>query len=567
MSDALSTDVLVLGGGAAGASAALKAADRGARVLMVVKGFLGKSGCSIFASHLPYYDESTQEKAADRFRYAVRYYNHYLTDQEHVRRMGVYMRTEFHAELERLGVYWLRREDGAIMPTLGKVPVVVAHKQGASGVVIMEKRRREVLGRGIPVLEESAATSLLVRDGRVVGATVFDYRRGTLRPVLAKSTIIATGHSDYLASRSTGTREQSADGIAMALRAGAEVANLEIQWWHVSDMAYPRTWMRIHLYPNPLLGTSESSRLYNSRGDVFYEQKTHSPGSSAPYTEQVRRLALEVERGDARWDGDYFSGYDHIPPDVIRAYQHQAKVWKKLGLDVGRDRLECGITWHMRQGGINVATETMRTSVPGLYAAGGIAAHYLGGVGPVSYDGKVAGTSAAEEALGAREPDLPDDQAAEEERRVFGFLRTGPEGPLPIQVKMRIRDIMWELGYVKNERKLLAALEGLVRLRREELPRLRLQSVSRTWNTGWLDALDVSAMLDACEATVRSGLLRKESRGPFYREDYPYVDNQHWLAKVILRRNGGGWESRTEPYARPYLEPERAREPFFEADY
>jgi succinate dehydrogenase / fumarate reductase flavoprotein subunit len=567
MSETISTDVLVIGGGAAGANAALKAADRGAEVLMVVKGFLGKSGCSIFASHLPYYDESTPQKAKDRFRYAVRYYNHYLTDQEHVRRMGVYMRTEFHAELERLGVYWLRREDGTLMPSLGLVPMVVAHKQGASGVLIMEKRRREILGRRIPVLEESAATSLLMRDGRVVGATVFDYRHGALRPVLAKSTIIATGHSDYLASRSTGTREQSADGIAMALRAGAEVANLEIQWWHVSDMASPRTWMRIHLYPNPLLGTAESSRLYNSHGEVFYEQKTHSPGSSAPYVEQARRLALEVERGAARWDGGYFSGYDHIPSDVIKTYQHQAKVWKKLGLDVGRDRLECGITWHMRQGGINVATETMRTSLPGLYAAGGIAAHYLGGVGPVSYDGKVAGTAAAEEALGAREPDLPGDQVAAEERRIFGFLRTGSDGPLPIQVKMRIRDVMWELGYVKNERKLLTALESLERLRVEDLPRLRLQSVSRTWNTGWLDALDVSAMLDACEATVRSGLLRKESRGPFYREDFPYVDNEHWLCKVILRRNGQGWDSRTEPYACPYLEPERAREPFFEADY
>jgi succinate dehydrogenase/fumarate reductase flavoprotein subunit len=203
----------------------------------------------------------------------------------------------------------------------------------------MEKRRREVLRHGIPVLEESAATSLLVDDGRVVGATVLDYRRGHVIVVLAGATILATGHSDYLAARATATREQSADGIAMAIRIGAEMANLEMQWWHVSDMAYPRTWMRMHLYPNPLLGTTESSRLYNSEGEVFYEQKTHSPASSAPYVEQARRLAQEVQRGRARWDGGYYSGYDHIPADVIKAYQRQAKVWEKLGLDVGRDRL------------------------------------------------------------------------------------------------------------------------------------------------------------------------------------------------------------------------------------
>ena len=567
MDDPVSTDVLVIGGGAAGAKAALTAHDSGARVTMVVKGFLGKSGCSIFASHLPYYDESTQEKASDRLRYAVRYYNHYLTDQDHVRRMGVYMRTEFHAELERLGVYWLRDEQDRIFATGPRVPTVVVHKQGASGVIIMEKRRREVFARGIPVLEECAATSLLTEGGRVVGATIFDYRRGRTFPVLAKTTILATGHSDYLASRSTATREQSADGVAMALRAGAEVANLEMQWWHVSDMAHPRTWMRVHVYPNPLLGTPESSRLYNGRGDVFYEQKTHSPGSSAPYVEQARRLALEVQKGLARWDGGYFSGYDHIPADVVRTYQHQAKIWKKLGLDVGRDRLECGITWHMRQGGINVDAATMRTSLPGLYLAGGIGCHYLGGVGPVSYDGKVAGIAAAEEALGGARPALPQEPVDAEQRRIAGFLRTHGDGPFPIQVKRRIRDIMWELGYVKNETKLRTALDRLQEIGERDVPRMRVQSASRRWNTGCVDALDVVAMLEACEATVTSARLRTESRGPFYREDYPFVDNERWIAKVVLRRDGGRFASRIEPIPTPYLAPEKLREPFFEADY
>ncbi|MBI2203321.1 MAG: FAD-binding protein [Candidatus Rokubacteria bacterium] len=567
MHDPVSTDVLVIGGGAAGAKAALTAHEAGARVTMVVKGFLGKSGCSIFASHLPYYDESTQEKASDRLRYAVRYYNHYLTDQDHVRRMGVYMRTEFHAELERLGVYWLRDEQDRIFATGPRVPTVVVHKQGASGPIIMEKRRREIFARGIPVLEECAATALLTDGGRVVGATIFDYRHGVTFPVAAKTTILATGHSDYLASRSTATREQSADGVAMALRAGAEAANLEMQWWHVSDMAHPRTWMRIHVYPNPLLGTPESSRLYNTRGDVFYEQKTHSPGSSAPYVEQARRLALEVQKGLARWDGGYFSGYDHIPADVVRTYQHQAKVWQKLGLDVGRDRLECGITWHMRQGGLNVDAATMRASLPGLYLAGGIGCHYLGGVGPVSYDGKVAGTCAADEAHGRPAPALPSEQVEAEDRRIFGFLRHADDGCLPIQLKLGIRDVMWELGYVKNERKLVHALQRLQRLRDEELPRMGLQSTSRTWNSGWLDALDVTAMLDATEATVRSALLRKESRGPFYRDDYPVTDNEHWIARVVLWRNGNGWQSRIDPIPTPHLKPEKAREPFFEADY
>jgi succinate dehydrogenase / fumarate reductase flavoprotein subunit len=567
--ETVETDVVVIGGGAAGANAALKAAAQGARVALVVKGLVGKSGCSIFGSHLPYHDMSSAQRAVDRLTYSVRYYNHYLTDQDYCLRMGAYMREEFFDDLERIGVYWRRDEAGKLLAIASRTPALVAHKQGASGMILMDKRRRQILASDIALYEECAATSLVQDDGRIVGVTVLDYRRGRLFAISAKAVVLATGHSDYLATRSTGTREQSADGIAMALRAGADLANLEIQWWHTSDVLAPKSWMRFHIYPNPLMGTSETARLYNSDGQLFYEQKTHSPGASAPYTEQIRRLALQVAAGKARWDGGYFSGYDHIDAELTRTYQHQAAVWEKLGMDIGRDRIECGITLHMRQGGVCVDTTDFTTSLAGLYAAGGVCCHYLGGIGPVSYDGKIAGITAANEAAGSPRRALPAAAVAAEEQRIYGFLRTAARdaGPRPIQAKGRIRAIMWELGYVKNEVRLQAALDALAQVRAETVPRLTLDSTSRAWNTGWLDAIDVTCMLDACEATLRSALNRKESRGPFYREDYPYVDNENWLCRNIIRRSDGRWWSRTEPIALPHLKPEKTREPFFEADY
>jgi succinate dehydrogenase / fumarate reductase flavoprotein subunit len=565
--EVLRTDVLVIGGGGAGAHTALEATARGARVQMVVKGLLGKSGCSIFAGYFPYPDVTTPEKSHERLVNSVRYYNHYLTDQDYVMRMEAYMRDEFFAELERLGVYWRRRDDGALEVSPNRARVVVAQKQGASGTIIMDKLRRRILSQGIPVREECAATGLLVDDGRVVGATVLDYRHGELFVVLAKATVIATGHSDFLARRATATREQSADGIAMALGAGAELANLEIQWWHVSDMAEPRAWMRLHITPSGLLGTEETSRLYNTNGEMFYEQAVHSPTSTIPYVEQLRRLSLQVEAGAARWDGGYYSGYEHIPPDVIESGQQHAKVWAKLGLELGEDRLEGAISWHMRQGGIDLEPETMRTRVPGLYAAGAIGGHYLGGLAPASYDGRVAGAASAEDAAARPAPAPPEGAIAAEQERVLGFLRTAAEGPRPTELKTRVREIMWELGYVKNEAKLRAALAALETVREEGLPRLRLERAARTWNTDWLDALDLCSMLDACEAAVRSGLVRTESRGPFFRDDYPYVDNANWLRKVLISRADGEWGSRTEPYDLPYVRPEADREPFFEVDY
>ena len=576
MADVIDTDVLVIGGGAGGTSAVLAADDRGAKVTMVVKGLVGKSGCSIFASTIPFGtptqhwlvdDMSAEERDRHRLIFMVRYYNHYLADQAYCKRLEAYLRDEFFGDLERLGAYWRRNEQGKIHPTGSRrTPNVIAHKQGATGPAILDKRRREIFRRGIPVYEECAVTSLLTDGERVVGATVLDYRRGRFFVIAAKSVILATGHSDYLASRSTGTREQSADGVAMALRAGVELANLEIQWWHVSDVGWPKSWMRFHLYPNPLIGTPETSRLYNSEGEMFFEQKTHSPGVSAPYTEQIRRLSREVVAGKARWDGGYWSGYDHIPREITSTGQHQAKVWTKLGLDIGKDRIECGITWHMRQGGINVDTKRMETNLPGLYVAGAIGCHFLGGIGAVSYDGKVSGHAAADDATTRKATRPTEDAVAAEERRVFGFLRAG-DGVRPIEAKRRIRAIMWELGYIKNERKLEAALDALDEVRRDVVPRLALQSTTRNWNTGWMDAIDVSAMLDACEVTVRSGLNRKESRGPFYREDYPYVDNEHWMCRNIISRENGEWRARVEPIPALHLAPDKQREPFFEADY
>ncbi len=567
MTEVIETDVLVIGGGAAGTNAAIKAHDRGARTTLVVKGLLGKSGCSIFAAFTPYFTRTNEELRRNRWRFMIRYYNHYLADQPYCARLEDYMCDEFYPDLERLGVYWRRKDDGALEMIEARTRALVAHKQGATGPIMMDKRRREIFRRGIPVHEECAVTSLLTDDGKVVGATVLDYRRGTYFVIHAGSVIIATGQADYLATRSTGTREQSADGISMALRAGAEVANLEIQWWHVSDVLAPKSWMRYHIYPNPLMGTLETSRLYNGNGDLFYEQKTHSPGAAAPYTEQLRRLATEVKAGRARFDGGYYSGYDHISASITRKFQHQAKIWEKLGLDVGKDRLECGITWHMRHGGINLDAENMRANLPGLYAAGAVGCHYLGGVGPASYDGKVAGENAAEAALSQQRKPLPQPCVAAEEKRIFGFLRSDAAGPRPIEAKLRVRRIMWDLGYFKNEHNMQTALGALQEVRESMVPRLTLQSTSRNWNTGWLDALDTGSMLDACEAMVRSGLNRKESRGPFYREDYPYVDNENWLCRNILKRVDGQWQSRVQPIPTPFLAPEKAREPFFEADY
>ena len=89
------------------------------------------------------------------------------------------------------------------------------------------------------------------------------HAKGELYAVTAKSIILATGHTNWLSKRATGTREMAANGLGMAARAGAEFQNLEIQWFHASDSAYPASWMRLHHFPKmmDLAVTAYSSPL------------------------------------------------------------------------------------------------------------------------------------------------------------------------------------------------------------------------------------------------------------------------------------------------------------------
>ena len=104
------------------------------------------------------------------------------------------------------------------------------------------------------------------------------------------------------------------------------------------------------------------------------------------------------------------------------------------------------------------------------------------------------------------------------------------------------------------------ALDELAALRREMVPRMGLKNTTRRFNYGWVDAIDILNMLDVCKITIHSSLNRKESRGAFYRTDYPVTDNENWLAKNILRKTEGGLEFRIKPYQTTHIKPDFRQE-------
>jgi len=556
----LNTDVAIVGGGAAGCYAALNLHRAGHKAVIVCKGLVGKSGASIFAGNLVLSGRAlgnSEEQARNTAEFLIKYHNQFLIDQRWARRCGQWIENVYYPELEEAGLYLRRDEQGHVVTSPGKIRSVAANVQGNSGVPFMDLRRKQVIKAQIPRLEETAVTALLRKpDGSVGGVFGLDVISGEYVVLLARAVILATGYSDRLHARSTGTREMSGDGIAMAWRVGAAMANLEMQWWHTNDIADPPAWQRMQVYPNPMLGSDKSARMVNSAGEEFFNQQQDDPLAYGPYTVQLKALARQVHAGKARYDGGYFAGFDHCDPREVDAYTTYGKSYRQLGLRFPEELVEAAVTAHYRQGGIDVDPETMRSSVPGLYVAGGLGGHSNGLIGLATYDGKVVADGVAADLARLPPCDLPEAEIERERRRLEELRVSRADGIAPAQVKERVRAMMWEkVGVEKSAASLTSALDDIAEIRLTLLPRLSVKRTARGTNYEWLDAIDVINMVDACELIIQSSLERKESRGPFMRRDFPLQDNARWLVANVMQRTENGFRFEQRPYELPFFQP------------
>ncbi len=556
----LTADVAIIGGGAAGCYAALSLHKCGLKPLIICKGLVGKSGASLFAGNLVISGRllgNTEAQARNTAEFLIKYHNQFLIDQKWARRCGEWIEQVYYPELEELGLYFRRDDAGNVVTSPGAIRSVAANVQGNSGVPFMDLRRKQIIRAGIPRVEETVATALLRNsNGGVGGVFCLNYMTGEFIVVQARAVVLATGYSDRLHQRSTGTREMSADGIAMAWRAGATLVNMEMQWWHTNDIAEPPCWQRMQVYPNPMLGSEKSARMVNSLGEEFFNQQNDDPLAFGPYTVQLKALAKQVRAGKARYEGGYYAGFDHCDATEVEAYTTYGKTFRQLGLKFPDQLVETAVTSHYRQGGIDVDTATMRSSIPGLYVAGGVGGHSNGLIGLATYDGKVVADGIAADFDGLNNTPISESEYDAEARRLER-LRSAPGSAItPVKLKEKLRSLMWDkVGVEKDAAGMRSALDDIEQIRLELLPDMTIANQTRTANYEWLDAIDVVNMVDACELIVHSSLERKESRGPFFRRDFPATDNKNWLVANVLKKSGNGLRFEQRPYELPFFEP------------
>jgi len=575
-------DVLVVGAGGAGLRAAIEASAQGAKTALICKSLLGKAhtvmaeGGIAAALGNVWPEDNWRVHFRDTMR-GGKLLNNWRMAQIHAQEAPDRV-----LELEEWGALFDRTKDGLILQRDfgGHRYARLAHVGDRTGLEMIRTLQQHAVHKGIDVYMECTIQRLLKDGDRISGA--FGYWRENGRFVLfkAKAIALATGGVGRCWEITSNSWEYTGDGIAMALAAGADLIDMEMTQFHPTGMVWP-TSVRGLLVTEGVRG--DGGTLRNSEGrrfmfdyvpdffraetavdereaDAWYADKRNNRRTPdlLPRDEVARAINAEVKAGRGSPHGGVFLDIasrrdaDYIRRRLPSMYQQFREL---ADVDITREAMEVGPTFHYMMGGVRVDADTAATSVPGLFAAGEVAAglhgaNRLGGnsLSDLLVFGRRAGLFAAEYARSC--PDSPSVNAEEVEYAAHTMLapfdRTGGENPYAVHLDLQ-KCMQALVGIIRTESELRQALDELARLR------LRLEQLTvpgnRQYNSAWHQALDLEFMLMVSEAITLAAIERKESRGGHTRDDYPAADAAFARVNVVTRRSNGQITCALEPLA------------------
>ena len=574
-------DVLVIGAGGAGLRAAIEARAMGASVGLVCKSLLGKAHTVMaeggVAAALSNVDDRDNWEVhfADTMR-GGQYLNNCRMAELHAKEAPARVR-----ELEAWGALFDRSPDGRILQRNfgGHAYPRLAHVGDRTGLEMIRTLQDYTIHQEIEVHMECAVIELLTDGERVVGAFAFDRDRGTFKVFRAKAVVLATGGIGKAYRITSNSWEYTGDGHALAYRAGAALIDMEFVQFHPTGMVWPPSVAGI-LVTEGVRG--EGGVLRNSLGERFmfsdippaYRNQTadneeegwrytqgdkdaRRPPELLTRDHVARCIVREVKEGRGSPHGGVFLDIAWIKKRLPAAAEHIKRKlpsmyhqFKELAdIDITEEPMEVGPTTHYVMGGVRVDAYSQMTNVPGLFAAGECAAglhgaNRLGGnsLSDLLVFGKRAGEYAARFAQENSAGEIPRDHTARVARTALepfdrGVDTDSAENPFEIQQDLQ-KMMQDQVGIVRNEHDMQAAVEGIGRLR-ERAERVAA-SGNREYNPGWHTALDLRNLLTYAEAIARSALARKESRGAHTRLDYPDKDEKLGKLSVVIRKNSDG---------------------------
>ncbi|HKP60315.1 MAG TPA: fumarate reductase/succinate dehydrogenase flavoprotein subunit [Polyangiales bacterium] len=589
-------DVLVIGAGGAGLSAAIAAAGVGVSVGLVCKSLLGKAHTVMaeggMAAAIGNVDDRDNWRVhfADTMR-GGQYINNWRMAELHAKEAP-----ECVKELEAWGAVFDRTPDGRILQRNfgGHKYPRLAHVGDRTGLEMIRTLQDHGIHQGISVYMECTTLELLKDGDRVVGAFGYDRERGRFRVFKAKAVVLATGGIGRAYKITSNSWEYTGDGQGVAYRAGADLIDMECVQFHPTGMVWPPSVKGILVTEGVrgeggVLKNKDGRRfMFDDIPDNYKNQTADNPEEGWRYTQGdknsrrppelltrdhvARCIMREVRAGRGSPHGGVYLDIAWIKEKLPNAPEHIKKKlpsmyhqFKQLAnVDITTEPMEVGPTTHYIMGGIRVDGDSQMSTVPGLFAAGEVAAglhgaNRLGGnsLSDLLVFGRRAGRYAAEFAKQNPSASIDKAQVDRAAKKALDPFERAASGESPYKVQEDLQNMMQDLvGIVRKEGEMQEALSGLAKLHERAI--LARSPGNREYNPGWHTALDLENLLIVSEAITRSAIERKESRGGHFREDYPNKDPAAaGYNLVTFRGPDGRMQLRREPI--PPLPPELAQ--------
>jgi len=541
------TDILILGSGGAGLFAALHAsqAKPAPRITLAVKGLVGKSGCTRMVQG-GYNVALLPGDSIERHFMDTIVGGKWLPNQELAWRLCE-TAIERVRELENeVGCFFDRKPDGTLhgKAFAGQSFDRTVHKGDLTGIEIINRLMEQVWARPVERLEEHRALALIPSaDGAALsGVLLVDMRSGEFRFVRAKAVLLATGGGPTMYRYHTPSGDKSMDGLAMALRLGLPLRDMEMVQFHPTGLLAGSD--------TRMTGTVLEEGLRGAGGYLLngYQQRfmlDYDPqGERATRDVVSRAMYAEMRKGHTTEHGGLFIRMSHLGPDTVRAaFKGMVERCADCGFDLAGGLVEVVPTAHYHMGGVVCDTET-RTELPGLFVAGEDAggvhgANRLGGNGVANSTvfGGIAGEVMAEFAVreDMRDPD-EDLLQAEIERAQHPFNK--PAGDLNA-LRERLLDLMWDdVGVLRTKDGLERGIAHLDDLEKELLE-TGLADRDRVFNLTWHDWLNLRSLIEVSQAIACAALAREDSRGAHFRVDFPDAGDLEASAFTQVRQAEG----------------------------
>jgi fumarate reductase flavoprotein subunit len=526
------TDVLVLGSGGAGLFGALhaKAANPELEVTVAVKGLLGKCGCTRMVQG-GYNVALAPGDSAERHFMDTVDGGKWINRQDLAWKLVTEAQVRIRELENELGCFFDRNPDGSVHQKAfaGQTFDRTVHKGDLTGIEIINRLSEQVWARDIKRLEDHRAVALVpAADGSgIAGVLMIDMRAGTFRLVRAAAVLLATGGGPTMYKYHTPSGDKTCDGMAMALRAGLTLRDMEMVQFHPTGL--------IAGEDTRITGTIIEEGLRGAGGYLLdgneerFMHKYDERGERATRDIVSRGMFQEMREGVTAKNGGLYITMRHLEAPLVRkSFKGMVERCADCGFDLVGGLVEVVPTAHYMMGGL-VFEPDCTTEMAGLYAAGedtgGVhGANRLGGNGVANSTvfGGIAGDSiAATIKPGQAVPDV-DQSVIDATMALCRQPLDRPAGRID-EVRTELWDHMWDdAGIVRDAASLKRADAKLIELD-AQLDTVGVAESNLAYNLTWHDWLNLKNLILVSKGIVAAATARKDSRGAHFRADYPEV--------------------------------------------